>query len=459
MDPSTTNTTFFGKLLTLGQILASRLVWLCALIVIGIAAWFLLPMLQGSIPSATQEQAESRSAQTVFVETLRLRDQETIQIPIWYTGDIVAARKTQISFPRGGKIIDIKVDEGEQVAADQLLAILDSRQVKARYDQLVAQSQQTESQRNEMVEGPRGEAILAARGNVNEVEEQLRNARTAYARAKRLIAQGGISRQEYDQADANLNTLAARKTTVEARLAELTAGTRVEQLNAAEANWNAANAAVALAKADMDDCQLTAPFAGSIVRRMLDEGAVVEGGTPVFLLVENENLEFHVGLPARIANTLASHSTLTLEVDGVEARASFKSKTQILDRQTLTQRVILQVESNLDSLASLGLVDGQIGRVQFQQPFDSKGFKIPTTAIVDDQQGLWSCFVVSENADGDQVAKRQSIEVLHFQGDWVYVRGTLSNGQSLVVKGLQRLAHGQLVQPVQNQQTDVDGAK
>lgn len=52
-----------------------------------------------------------------------------------------------------------------------------------------------------------------------------------------------------------------------------------------------------LAKLDiqLEDSILVAPYSGTLSARLLDQGAVVSAGQPVFRIVEDQSLEFHVG--------------------------------------------------------------------------------------------------------------------------------------------------------------------
>ena len=181
---------------------------------------------------------------------------------------------------------------------------------------------------------------------------------------------------------------------------------------------------------------------------MLDEGTVVSAGTPIFSLFETDHLEFHVGLPAELANTISKGQQISVKFGEIEIDAMLKSKLETLDVATLTQQIVLTFD---ESAVDQGIIDGQIGQVQFEQVSETKCFKIPVSAIANDQQGLWSCFTVE--GDGEQVARQQSIEVLHFDGDWVFVRGTLTEGQSIVTDGLQRISNGQRVQSAEPTRT------
>ena len=75
---------------------------------------------------------------------------------------------------------------------------------------------------------------------------------------------------------------------------------------------------------------------------------------------------------------------------------------------------------------------------------------LPRRALTESSRGLWACYVALAPANGAEtvsghVIQRRELELLHQAGDRVFVRGTLSDGEVVVVGGLQRLVPGQRV--------------
>ncbi len=443
MAQSNTNQLFFGKKMTLSHLLTWRLLPAVIVMATLVAGCFLLPPLWAKTKAGLDEQ----SPQRVYVRTTTLQSRTNFTVPIWYTGQVNARRKTAVGFQRNGKVTQLHFDEGDFVVATQAIANLDNRQLLARIQQLNAETMATKARRDEMIKGPRVQAIRSADANVDDLEQQLENAKLDFDRAETLLPKGAVSQQEYDQAKYRVSTLSARKQAALAQLEELNVGTRIEQVDAAEAALLGAQAANLLAEHDLDDCTLRAPFSGTITQRMVDEGAVLESGQPVVELVESQYLEFRVGLPVELVRTMNIGDTFQVKIDKISLEAKLKSKLLALDENTQTQTIIMSLD---DSAPHKGIVDNQMGRLRFDKSTNELGFLIPTSAIVNDQQGLWNCYTIEK--DGNQyIAKRQVVEVLHFQGDNVFVRGTLSNGQPIVVDGLQRLANGQIVQLLESE--------
>jgi len=103
---------------------------------------------------------------------------------------------------------------------------------------------------------------------------------------------------------------------------------------------------------------------------------------------------------------------------------------------------VFQVESDGASAA----VSGAVVRVSLQSRVRSSGFAVPTAALVRGSRGLWSLYVVTDCEGDEGVIKKRDVEVIHTEGDESFVRGTLVDGEIIVVVGVHRVVPGQKVQ-------------
>jgi hypothetical protein len=91
---------------------------------------------------------------------------------------------------------------------------------------------------------------------------------------------------------------------------------------------------------------------------------------------------------------------------------------------------------------------GQTLALEFVERVKSEGGWLPITALLEGDKGLWTVLVTKENAEGDTVTARESVEVVHSEGDRVFVRGTVSNKANVIASGMQRLSPGSPVEIV-----------
>ena len=410
--------------------------------------WGLLPIalvslmgglyyLQSSAQTNLTSTTEPLPVKTIPVEPARYYTLERE-----YTGELVAGRSSALGFERAGTAVKILVDEGDRVIAGQPLAKLDTRTLEAQRQQLEAQRQEVRAQLRELQAGPRQEDIDAAAAVVAELEQQVALARLQRDRRENLYAEGAISREALDQQTYNAGALENRLAQAQSRLAELQAGTRRERLDAQVARVRRLDASLRQVNVDLQKSVLYAPFDGKIGTRSMDEGAIVSSGQTVLNLVETGPLEARVGVPPAIADTLTIGSEQRLRLRDRTYASQVAALLPELDTTSRTITVVLQ-------LPAADLAVGQTVRLVVTEIRESKGFWLPTTALVPRDRGLWSVYVLTEPATSAEIytVSRREVEALHTEGDRVLVRGTLQAGERAIASGTHRIVPGEQVRP------------
>ena len=239
----------------------------------------------------------------------------------------------------GGRIVELPVREGEQLEAEDLVAALASEQVQARLAhaehvehgareelaqakaRVATAERQLEAARTAVQLGERvsrariGEAEAAvgsARSRLEQVEAELERAARDYDRAQQLFARGLIAASQLDQAraadgvargavgaarkqlvQAEENLQLARTSAFEVSLREREMEAAAERVGEARAAVEAARAAIqmamasrAVARANAADTRIVAPFAGTVLKRLVERGEMVAPGTPLVTLVD-----------------------------------------------------------------------------------------------------------------------------------------------------------------------------
>ena len=188
------------------------------------------------------------------------------------TGYVVPQRKANISPRIGGRIAKIFIEDGSVVKAGQLIAVLEDADYKAQLLQTQADLRGAE-----------------ARQKRSEVDAQ--DAQRQLDR-EQLVQQKGVS------TPAALDTASAR------------AGSGRANVAAAVADVAAARARVQVAKVNLENCYVRAPFAGRITQKLADIGEIVFG----FTSAGN-------GGPGGIAS-IADFATLQVEADVSESQVA-----------------------------------------------------------------------------------------------------------------------------------------
>lgn len=388
----------------------------------------------------------SRVDRILPVKTIQIKAVNSYAVARTYTGQVTSARASELGFERAGKIVWLNVTRGDEVATGTPLAKLDTQNLEAQRQQLLAEKDQAVAVLQELQNGPRSEVISAARAAVGDLQYQLELEKLKRFRREHLYKQGAISKEQLDEVAFNQNALSDRLAAARSKLDELAAGTRLEQIAAQQAEVKQLAASITDIEITIAKSTITAPFSGTIARR-LDEGTVVSAGQPALRLVERANPEVEIGVPVDEAARLEPGSQQRVQIGQKIYRATLASSIPEVNPATRTRTVILK----LDSPALRSVAPQQIARLVVMQTVATTGYWLPTTALVRGERGLWSCYALvgtEKNKDKPDSVERRDVEVLYTEGDRVLVRGTLQSNDPVIASGTQRIVPGQLVQAI-----------
>ena len=180
------------------------------------------------------------------------------------TGYVVARRMATVSSKVTGKVLEVMIEEGQKVAAGDVMARLDP--VDANAQRALAASQ-----------------VAAARSEIGSVRAQLNEAEANAVRMDRLVQAKLVSTSQHDQAIAERDALRA-------------------QLATAEQNAQVAQSQLRIADQDVDNTVVRAPFAGVVIAKAAQPGEIVSplsagGGftrTGIGTIVDMDSLEVEV---------------------------------------------------------------------------------------------------------------------------------------------------------------------
>ena len=359
-----------------------------------------------------------------------------------YTGEVEAGRTSEVGFERGGKLIKVLVEEGDLIFIDTPLAELDTANLEAQRQGLIAQKEQAEAVLAELKNGARTEQINAAQANVRDLERQLELENLKSDRRKYLYQEGAIAEEQLDEIAFNRQALAERLANAQSNLNELQNGTRIEQITAQQAAVNQLKAEIKNLDITIEKSIIRSPFKGIVASRNLDEGTVVEAGRSILRLVENAQPKVKIGVPVALVNQIQPGSQQKLTIAGEEYSATVSSILPEVNVATRTRTVVLKLPIS----ASDSISPQQIARLSIvTQTNHVDGYWLPIGALVKGDRGLWSCYAVVNAPDGKYQAERRYIELLETDEDRVLVRGTIQPGDEIITDGVHRLVSGQIV--------------
>src|ERR1035437_2902941 len=176
----------------------------------------------------------------------------------------IEAHESLVGFKVPGRIVELPVEEGQQVAQGALLARLDDADFKqkVRIDQATVRVR--ESNLALTLAGPRHQEVKASQQTMIDAEADLEQKKLDNERAQQLFAKDEVSAQDRDQAATALKRADAIFMAVQQRYNEAVEGSRKEDIAISHANLNQAHASLGLSKVNLGYSILYAPSSGVV---------------------------------------------------------------------------------------------------------------------------------------------------------------------------------------------------
>ena len=274
----------------------------------------------------------------------------------------IEAVEIDIAAKLPGRVQEILVDEGDFVAAGQVLVMMDTAALAAQLRQAEAQLQQAligvDSARSQVrqrqAERAAVEALVAQR-----VAER-NAAQSRLARTEQLAARGTASRQALDDDRARFEAARAAVSAAEAQLAASDAAiaTARSQVVGAEAAVQAGHATIERLDAEIEDGTLRAPRAGRVQYRVVQPGEVVAAGGKVLNIIDVGDVYMTFFLPTEHAGRVALGAEVHLVLDAapqyvIPARATFVADVAQFTPKTVEtaeerEKLMFRIKARID---------------------------------------------------------------------------------------------------------------
>lgn len=196
----------------------------------------------------------------------------------------VDIRTLNISFRVSGRLTSLNVDEGDTIAANQLLGQLDPAPYQIALHQASANVAIAQADYDLAKAGYRNEEIAQVSAAVKQAQAAYDYAENFYRRQQILFKRHLISTNELDSTRSVREQAKASLKSLEDKLAQYRRGNRPQQIESAYASLQLAEAQLEKAKLDLQDTRLHAPADGIILTRAIEPGSMVNAGGNVLTL-------------------------------------------------------------------------------------------------------------------------------------------------------------------------------
>jgi HlyD family secretion protein len=209
-----------------------------------------------------------RNGGGVDVETQFSGRQAVFRSTVTASGQIVAQRYADIGSSVMGRLVELRVKEGDTVKAGQIVARIDAIQAAASATAAQARMKAAEADLRATAD-----VLQSAQADLDAARARAHEAQLKLQRTRDLRRDGLVPQAELDSAVAGADTAAAQVKSAEASLRRLQQGREAAERRVAETRADAARVADVLAKTD-----IVAPISGVVTRLPVQEGEMVVMG-------------------------------------------------------------------------------------------------------------------------------------------------------------------------------------
>jgi RND family efflux transporter MFP subunit len=364
-----------------------------------------------------------------------------------YVGRIDSIEKVEVRARVSGHLESTHFVEGQIVKKGDLLCILDQRPFRIAIEQAEADLARTEAQARE------ADARLSqAEAEVRSAKAQLDLARANVKRGEELLPSGGISKEERDVRQATSKQSQADYDTKVARVALSRAA-----VTTATADIKAAKSQLANARLNFDYTEVKAPVNGRVSNRMVTDGNLIRGGidqaTVLTTIVSLDPIHcyFDVDEQAflkylrlvqqrKLSDPRKAKLPILIGLADEERGFAHQGHLDFLDNRMDRGTDTMRCRAILPN-ADLFLTPGMFAKVHIPGSQRHDAVLIPDSAVGTDQAEKYVMVIESDNK-----VRRQKVEIGRRAQGLRIVRGGLDGGEKIVLRGLQRVRPGGLVE-------------
>jgi HlyD family secretion protein len=284
----------------------------------------------------------------------------------------VEATEVQVASEVGGRIVELRVQEGDRTSRGDVVASLDARDTELQIQKATADRAGAVAQLRLLEAGSRVEDISqaqaqadAAQAEVTAIDADRKAAQLELERVDALLKAGASSQQDRDDAQARVDVFRERQRGASERvraakegLLRLQRGSRPEEIAAARARVAAADAQIAVLEKSVADARVVAPLSGVVTQKLVDAGEIVARGTPLVVVTDLDHAWANLFVPEPMVPRIRLGQSATVRTDaggpGLPGTVTFVSpKAEFTPRNVQTaeerSKLVYRIKVSVDN--------------------------------------------------------------------------------------------------------------
>lgn len=199
---------------------------------------------------------------------------------------------------------------------------------------------------------------------------------------------------------------------------------------------------VSMARKNVDDTILRAPFTAVIATRSVEPGTSASPAAPAFTLVQTDTLMATAPVPESLVSKVHRGTPARVTVQALNRSADGAVREIAVVANPLTRTYDIKVAlPNSDKALRIGM----LADIYLKLDESDGDLVAPPEAVRVDEKGSNYLFVVAR----DKRLQRRSVRVARFVGNALALTGAIQEGEKVVTSGTPMLAEGMYVSPIE----------
>lgn len=184
----------------------------------------------------------------------------------------IEATDVVVSSQVSGKVLKILKEEGHKINSGDTVIVIDPSTYEMKLREAESSLVAAEAQYQLLKSGARKEDIKQAEENLKQAEINFNSAEQDKQRFENLYQSKSITKKQLDDAVARYEIMLAQFNSAKENLIKIKNLARPEELKQAEANVNRLKSTADILKKNLNDCYVTSPINGFIVKKFIEAG-------------------------------------------------------------------------------------------------------------------------------------------------------------------------------------------
>jgi len=241
-------------------------------------------------------------------------------VPLLVQGEVDATR-LDIAARVDGRVGEIPVVRGQDVAAGAVLVKIDNPETIAKHAQSVAARIVAEAQLANIHAGTRAEVIAARKAAQERAEANVVLTQKTFDRTRQLAEHGNAPIARLDQATDSLHESQRALDQAKSAYEQAVNGYTREERQIAEANVGKAVADIKAVQSIIDQMTVYAPVASQVYQRNVEPGEYVSPGVPLITLIDLNDLWIHFDLREDLVKSLKVGDRFAVRIPALSDRS------------------------------------------------------------------------------------------------------------------------------------------